>query len=79
MGLVVNWHWCICRSPPDLPIGTSVVHHLLQLLAFHAEPITRFFLSCGTLGGQPKLMPVATQVAKKWELFRGLYESPMIK
>ncbi|KAK8349525.1 hypothetical protein V6Z12_A06G147300 [Gossypium hirsutum] len=43
------------------------------------KPITGFFLSVGTLGGQPKLMPVIAQVAKKWELFRGLYESPVIK
>ncbi|KAG4154286.1 hypothetical protein ERO13_D03G049100v2 [Gossypium hirsutum] len=44
-----------------------------------AEPTTGFFLSSGTSGGQPKLMPVTAQVAKKWELFRGLYESPVIK
>ncbi|KAG8497240.1 hypothetical protein CXB51_008472 [Gossypium anomalum] len=40
-----------------------------------AEPIT----GSGTSGGQPKLMPVTAQVAKKWELFRGLSESPVIK
>ncbi|KAH1063243.1 hypothetical protein J1N35_028230 [Gossypium stocksii] len=34
---------------------------------------------CGSSGGQPKLKPVTAEVAKKWELFRGLYESPMIK
>ncbi|TYI40521.1 hypothetical protein ES332_A02G168700v1 [Gossypium tomentosum] len=44
-----------------------------------AEPITGFFLSSGTSGGQPKLMPVTAQVAKKWELFRCLSESPVIK
>ncbi|TYH32260.1 hypothetical protein ES288_A01G238600v1 [Gossypium darwinii] len=43
------------------------------------KPITGFFLSVGTSGGQPKLMPVIAQVAKKWELFRGLYESHVIK
>ncbi|KAK5843256.1 hypothetical protein PVK06_005708 [Gossypium arboreum] len=40
-----------------------------------AEPIT----GSGTSGGQPKLMPVTAQVAKKWELFRCLSESPVIK
>ncbi|TYG72557.1 hypothetical protein ES288_D04G030500v1 [Gossypium darwinii] len=44
-----------------------------------AEPITGFFLSSRTSGGQPKLMPVTAEVANKWELFRGLYESPAIK
>ncbi|TYI85915.1 hypothetical protein E1A91_D04G030100v1 [Gossypium mustelinum] len=44
-----------------------------------AEPITGFFLSSGTSGGQPKLMPVTAEVANKWELFRGLYESPAMK
>ncbi|KAA3464514.1 indole-3-acetic acid-amido synthetase GH3.17-like [Gossypium australe] len=39
------------------------------------EPIT----GSGTSGGQPKLMPVTAQVSNKWELFRGLYESPLIK
>ncbi|KAL1135130.1 hypothetical protein V6Z11_A12G154000 [Gossypium hirsutum] len=43
------------------------------------KPIIGFFLSVGTSGGQPKLMLVIAQVAKKWELFRGLYESPVIK
>ncbi|KAB2085573.1 hypothetical protein ES319_A05G407300v1 [Gossypium barbadense] len=44
-----------------------------------AEPITAFFLSSGTSGGQPKMTPVTAQVTKNCELFRRLYESPVIK
>ncbi|KAK8301597.1 hypothetical protein V6Z12_D04G032200 [Gossypium hirsutum] len=44
-----------------------------------AEPITGFFLSSGTSGGQPKMTPVTAQVTKNCELFRGFYESPVIK
>ncbi|PPR85076.1 hypothetical protein GOBAR_AA35614 [Gossypium barbadense] len=45
------------------------------------EEISHEYLhkNVGTSGGQPKLMPVIAQVAKKWELFRGLYESHVIK
>ncbi|KAB2085575.1 hypothetical protein ES319_A05G407500v1 [Gossypium barbadense] len=43
------------------------------------EPVTGFYLSSGTSGGQPKLMPVTAEFANKWELFRGLYESSVIK
>ncbi|PPS04677.1 hypothetical protein GOBAR_AA15994 [Gossypium barbadense] len=39
------------------------------------EPVT----GSGTSGGQPKLMPVTAEFANKWELFRGLYESSVIK
>ncbi|PPS04679.1 hypothetical protein GOBAR_AA15996 [Gossypium barbadense] len=40
-----------------------------------AEPIT----ASGTSGGQPKMTPVTAQVTKNCELFRRLYESPVIK
>ncbi|MBA0872632.1 hypothetical protein Goshw_017619, partial [Gossypium schwendimanii] len=40
-----------------------------------AEPIT----GSGTSGGQPKMTPVTAQVTKNCELFRGFYESPVIK
>ncbi|KAK8672867.1 hypothetical protein V6N13_111224 [Hibiscus sabdariffa] len=44
-----------------------------------AEPITAFFMSSGTSGGQPKLMPVTAEVAQLWAMFRTLYESPVMK
>ncbi|KAK8672857.1 hypothetical protein V6N13_111214 [Hibiscus sabdariffa] len=44
-----------------------------------AEPITGFFMSSGTSGGQPKLMPVTADIANKNELFRTLCESPVMK
>ncbi|XP_017621129.1 indole-3-acetic acid-amido synthetase GH3.15 [Gossypium arboreum] len=44
-----------------------------------AEPVPGFYLSFGTSGGLPKLMPVTAEFANKWELFRGLYESSVIK
>ncbi|PPS16670.1 hypothetical protein GOBAR_AA03921 [Gossypium barbadense] len=50
-----------------------------SLKAFLTDSLKSLTLQCETSGGQPKLMPVTAQVAKKWELFRGLYESPMIK
>ncbi|KAG8475353.1 hypothetical protein CXB51_032178 [Gossypium anomalum] len=49
------------------------------LLPSNSSIICLIKCSCGTSGGQPKLMLVTAQVAKKWELFRGLYKSPMIK
>ncbi|XP_039058870.1 indole-3-acetic acid-amido synthetase GH3.17-like isoform X1 [Hibiscus syriacus] len=44
-----------------------------------AEPITGFLMSSGTSGGQPKLTPDIAEVANKWQLFRTLYESPVMK
>ncbi|XP_038997451.1 indole-3-acetic acid-amido synthetase GH3.17-like [Hibiscus syriacus] len=44
-----------------------------------AEPITGFLMSSGTSGGQPKMTPVTAEAAQKWELFRTLYESPVMK
>ncbi|GMI67857.1 Gretchen Hagen 3.17 [Hibiscus trionum] len=44
-----------------------------------AEPITGFFMSSGTSGGQPKLMPITADVTKMWAIFRTLYESPVMK
>ncbi|GMI67850.1 Gretchen Hagen 3.17 [Hibiscus trionum] len=44
-----------------------------------AEPITGFFMSSGTSGGQPKLTPVTADVTKKNGLFRNLFESPVMK
>ncbi|XP_039058874.1 indole-3-acetic acid-amido synthetase GH3.17-like isoform X5 [Hibiscus syriacus] len=44
-----------------------------------AEPITGFFMSSGTSGGKPNLMPVTAEFAQKRELFHTLYESPVMK
>ncbi|XVE80119.1 hypothetical protein DITRI_Ditri14bG0113600 [Diplodiscus trichospermus] len=43
------------------------------------EPVTEFFRSSGTSGGQPKFIPVTAEFAKKGEIFSTLYRSVITK
>ncbi|XP_040947660.1 indole-3-acetic acid-amido synthetase GH3.15 isoform X1 [Gossypium hirsutum] len=44
-----------------------------------AEPVTGFFLSSGTSGGQPKLIPVSAEYHKKGALVGTFAQSPMMR
>ncbi|XVE80120.1 hypothetical protein DITRI_Ditri14bG0113700 [Diplodiscus trichospermus] len=44
-----------------------------------AEPVTMFFRSSGTSGGQPKLIPATAEVAKQEAIFSTMYRSVITK